>query len=92
MPLTRDQEHFEFTRYEGIYFWMRDSASQVLCKVSHEALRDRNAHDGGNADFSDTFTRHRERIEMLAGAKYDKGHRINDLIIVLSCELTPTPV
>ena len=91
MPLTRDQEHFEFTRYEGIYFWMRDSASQVLCKVSHEALRDRSAHDGGNADLSDTFIRHREHIEMLAGAKYDKGHQINDLIIVLSCELTPTP-
>ncbi len=89
MPLIRDQEHFELTRYEGIYFWMRDSANQVLCKVSHEALRDRSAHDGENADLSDTFIRHRERIEMIAGTKYDKGYRKNELVIVLSCELTP---
>jgi Protein of unknown function (DUF1488) len=89
MPLIRDQEQFEFTRYEGIYFWMRDAANQVLCKVSHEALRDQGAYDGENANPSDTFIRHRERIEMIAGAKYDKGYRANDLIMVLSSELIP---
>ena len=91
MPLVRDQEHFEFTRFEGIYFWMRDSATQILCKVSHEALRDRSAHDGESASLPDTFVRHRQRIESIAGTKYDKGHRINDLIFVLSCDLTPIP-
>jgi len=91
MSLIRDQEQFEFTRFEGVYFWMRDSANQVLCKVSHEALRDRSARDGENASLPDTFIRHRERIEMIAGTKYDKGYRINALILVLSCELTPIP-
>jgi Protein of unknown function (DUF1488) len=91
MPLVRDQEHFEFTRFEGIYFWMRDSATQILCKVSHEALRDRSAQDGGNASLPDTFIRHRQQIEMIAGAKYERGHRTNDLILVFSRELTPIP-
>jgi Protein of unknown function (DUF1488) len=89
MPLVRDHEQFEFERFEGIYFWMRDDASQVLCKVSHEALRDRSAHDGGKASLPDTFVRHRQRIEMIAGEKYDEGHRPNGLILVLSKDLTP---
>ena len=91
MPLVRDQEHFEFARCEGVYFWMRDSAKQVLCKVSHEALRDRGARDGDNASLADTFVRHRQRIETIAGEKYDLGHRANDLILVLSRDLTPMP-
>jgi Protein of unknown function (DUF1488) len=89
MPLVRDREQFEFERFEGVYFWMRDRANHVLCKVSHEALRDRNACDGGNADLADTFVRHRQRIEMIAGQKYDEGYRENDLILVLSKDLTP---
>ena len=91
MPLVRDQEQFEFMNFEGIYFWMRDRENQVLCKVSHEALRDRSAHDGENASLPDTFIRHRQRIETIAGAKYDKGYRVNDLIFVLSNDLTPIP-
>ena len=92
MPLVRDREQFEFERLEGVYFWMRDRANQILCKVSHEALRDRNASDGGNADLADTFIRHRLRIETIAGAKFDEGHRENDLIMVLSRDLTPLRV
>ncbi len=92
MPLVRDHEHFEFNRFEGVYFWMRDGASHVLCKVSREALRDRSAHDGENASWSDTFVRHRQRIEAIAGEKYGEGHRTNDLIFVLSKDLTPLPV
>src|ERR671930_482728 len=91
MPLVRDREQFEFERFEGVYFWMRDRANHVLCKVSHKALRDRSACDGGNASLADTFVRHRQRIEMIAGKKYDKGYRENDLILVLSKELTPAP-
>jgi Protein of unknown function (DUF1488) len=89
MPLIRDQERFEFERQMGVYFWMRDQANHVLCKVSHEALRDRSAHDGDKASLPDTFVRHRQRIEMLAGAKYDEGYRQNALILVLSKDLTP---
>ena len=92
MPLVRDHEHFEFNRFEGVYFWMRDGASHVLCKVSHEALRDRSAHDGENASLSDTFVRHRQRIETIAGEKYGEGHRTNYLIFVLSKDLTPLTV
>ena len=89
MPLVRDREQFEFERFEGVYFWMRDRANHVLCKVSHKALRDRSACDGGNASLADTFVRHRLCIEMIAGEKYDEGYRENDLILVLSKDLTP---
>ena len=92
MPLVRDREQFEFTRLEGVYFWMRDGANHILCKVSHEALRDQNARDGENTSLSDTFARHRQRIEIVAGERYDKGHHVNDLILVLSKDLTPPPM
>ena len=92
MSLVRDREHFEFERFEGVYFWMRDRANHVLCKVSHEALRDRSARDGETASLPDTFVRHRQRIETIAGEKYDEGYRVNDLIMVLSRDLTPVAV
>jgi hypothetical protein len=75
MPLFRDREQFEFQRSDGIYFWMKDGADQVLCKVSQKALRVRNGLDGGDADLAATFVRHRVRVEMVAGKKYDEGHR-----------------
>ena len=89
MPLIRDHEQFDFERFEGIYFSMRDDANQVLCKVSHEALRDRSASDGDKASLPDTFVRHRQRIETIAGEKYDQGHQPNRLIMILSKDLTP---
>jgi Protein of unknown function (DUF1488) len=92
MALVRDHEQFEFERMQGVYFWMRDRAKQVLCKVSHEALRDRSARDGKDASLTETFVRHRQRIELIAGEKYDEGHRANDLILVLSRDLTPLPM
>jgi hypothetical protein len=92
MPLIRDQDQFEFERFEGVYFWMKDGASHVLCKVSHEALRDRSARDGENASLPDTFVRHRHRIELIAGEKYDEGDKASDLIFVLSRDLTPPPM
>jgi hypothetical protein len=36
--------------------------------------------------------RHRQRIEAIAGEKYAQGHRPNDLIIVLSRDLSPLPM
>jgi hypothetical protein len=92
MPLVRDHEQFEFERFEGVYFWMRDRANHVLCMVSHEALQDRSSRDGETASLTDTFVRHRQRIEMIAGEKYDEGYRENDLIVVLSRDLTPFPM
>ena len=91
MPLVRDREQFEVARLEGIYFSMRDGANHVLCKVSHEALRDRSARDGENTSLSDTFVRYRLRIEIIAGEKYDEGHRANDLILILSKDLASLP-
>jgi hypothetical protein len=41
---------------------------------------------------SDTFVRHCQRIEIIASEKYGKGHRANDLILVLSKDLTPLPI
>ena len=89
MPLIRDHEHFEFQQSEGVYFRMTDGAARVLCKVSHEALRDRCALDGGSASLAETFMRHRQRIEAIADEKYQAGHRPNDLILVLSEDLVP---
>jgi hypothetical protein len=92
MQLIRDQEQFEFERFDGVYFWMRDCAVPVLCKVSHEALRERSARDGEDASLPDTFIRHRARIERLAGETYDKGRYTNDTILVLGSDLTPLPM
>jgi Protein of unknown function (DUF1488) len=92
MPLVRDHEQFEFARLEGVYFWMRDGANRVLCKVSHEALRERNARDGGDTSLSDTFVRHRRRIETIASEKYGGGHRPNGLIFVLKEDLAARPI
>jgi len=92
MALVRDHEQFEFEQFQGVYFRMRDRASHVICKVSHEALRDRSARDGKNASETETFVRHRQRIELIAGEKYDEGHRANDLILVLRRDLMPLPM
>ena len=92
MPLVRGHDEFEFQRFEGIYFWMKDGNSHILCKVSHEALRDRARFDAQDASPSDTFVRHRQRIEAIAGEKYEHGHRPNDLILVLSKDLIPRPM
>ena len=92
MPLIRDHEPFEFERFEGVYFWMKDGAAQILCKVSHEALRDRSARDGEGGNLPETFVRHRQRIETIAGEKYQLGHRPNDLVLILSKDLLPLPM
>jgi putative transposase len=56
------------------------------------ALRDRSEHDGVAASLPDTFVRHRERIEMIAGEKYAQGHRPNGIVLVLSRDLSPLPM
>jgi hypothetical protein len=90
--LVRHDERFRFERLDGVYFSMTDAGTHVLCKVSHEALRDRSTRDGKGANLSDTFVRHRERIERIAGEKYAQGHRPDDLVLVLSRDLVPPPM
>lgn len=92
MALVRHHEHFKFERFEGVYFSMADGTTHVLCKVSHEALRDRSARDGEKASLPDTFVRHRQRIETIAVEKYAEGHRPNDIVLVRSRDLTPLPM
>jgi hypothetical protein len=92
MALVRHHEHFKFEPLDGVHFWMTDGANHVLCKVSHEALRDRSARDGEKASPPDTFVRHRQRIEMIAAEKYTQRRRPNDIIMVLSKDLTPLPM
>jgi hypothetical protein len=90
--LVRHDERFRFEQLDGVYFSMADAGAHVLCKVSHEALRDRSARDGAGASLSDTFLRHRERIATIAGEKYAQGHQPNNLVLVLSRDLAPLPM
>jgi hypothetical protein len=92
MSLVRLHDRYRFERSEGAYFYMTAGGTSILCKVSHEALRDRSARDGDAASLPDTFVRHRLRIETIAGEKYARGHRPDDLILVLSADLTPLPM
>jgi len=92
MSLVRQDERFRFERLDGVYFLMADGNAHILCKVSHEALRDRSARDGVAASLPDTFVRHRERIETIAGEKYEQGHRPNGVVLVLSRDLSPPPM
>jgi hypothetical protein len=38
MPLTRMKD--DYTMSDGVKFWMADEGRPVLCRVTHEALRD----------------------------------------------------
>jgi hypothetical protein len=91
MPLMRAHEYFKFEQSDGIYFGMTDGNASVVCKISHEALRDRCALDGGAASLRETFVRHRELIEAIAGEKYETGHRPDALVLVLSKDLMLRP-
>ena len=90
MPLVRETETFDFVRFEGIFFWMLDNKKPVLCKVAHEALRDRSAMDGTGADDVATFARHREHVERIASRSYDIGMgHAGSVVVVSTGELTP---
>ena len=95
MPLTRHREAYSANRLNAVVFWMQDETDTertVLCKVSYEALRDRAAADGDGLSASETFERHRDRIEKIASDRYDvanldAGDRDGAEIIVRSQEL-----
>jgi hypothetical protein len=92
MSLVRHDDRFQFEPFGGVYFWMADGATLILCRVGRQALRDRSARDGEKASLRDTFVRHRRRIETITMGKYAQGHRRNYILMVLSKELTPPPM
>lgn len=92
MSLVRHHEHFRFEPQEGVYFWMMDDTTPILCKVSRRALRDRSVRDGGETSLPDTFVRHRQRIETIAAEKFALRRRPNDIVMVLTEDLAPLPM
>jgi Protein of unknown function (DUF1488) len=76
MPLTRLND--DYTMSDGVKFWMADEGRPVLCRVSHEALRDHanRVHLDGTDD--KVFEAYREFIEQVASDAYDAGASVDD--------------
>jgi hypothetical protein len=71
MPLERHID--DLTACDGIKFWMSDGERPVLCRVSHEALRDLadRVHFAGSDE--KVFEAYRELVEQVASDAYDAG-------------------
>src|SRR5512147_2423727 len=80
MPLERHID--DLTACDGIKFWMSDGERPVLCRVSHEALRDlaERVHFEGTDE--KVFEAYRELIEQVASDAYDAGTSFNDAGLV----------
>ena len=81
MPLERHID--DLTASDGVKFWMSDGERPVLCRVSHETLRDLadRAHFDGTDD--KVFEAYRELIEQVASDAYDAGTSVDDAGLVL---------
>jgi Protein of unknown function (DUF1488) len=81
MPLKRQSD--DLTACDGVKFWMSDEERPVLCRVSHEALRDLadRVHFEGTDD--KIFQAYRELIEQVASDAYDAGTSVDDAGLVL---------
>lgn len=81
MPLQRHID--DLTASDGVKFWMSDGERPVLCRVSHEALRDlaNRMHFDGTDD--KVFEVYRELIEQVASDAYDAGTSVEDAGLVL---------
>ena len=81
MPLERHID--DLTASDGVKFWMSDGERPVLCRVSHEALRDLadRVHFDGTDD--KVFEAYRELIEQVASDAYDAGTSVDDAGLVL---------
>ena len=88
MPLERHID--DLTACDGIKFWMSDGERPVLCRVSHEALRDlaERVHFEGTDE--KVFEAYRELIEQVASDAYDAGTSFDDagLVLVTSASLS----
>ena len=73
----------DLTACDGIKFWMSDGERPVLCRVSHEALRDlaERVHFEGTDE--KVFEAYRELIEQVASDAYDAGTSFDDAGLVL---------
>ena len=81
MPLERHTD--DLTACDGIKFWMSDRERPVLCRVSHEALRDLadRVHFGGSDE--EVFEAYRELVEQVASDAYDAGTSVDKSGLVL---------
>jgi hypothetical protein len=81
MPLERHTD--DLTASDGIKFWMSDGERPVLCRVSHEALRDLadRVHFGGSDE--KIFEAYRELVEQVASDAYDAGTSVDESGLVL---------
>ncbi len=81
MPLTRHSD--DLTAHDGVKFWMSDGEQPVLCRVSHEALRDlaNRIHFDGTDE--KVFEAYHELIEQVASDAYDAGTSVDDAGLVL---------
>ena len=79
MPLERHID--DLTASDGVKFWMSDGERPVLCRVSHEALRDL----ANRVHFYGTTTRSSRPtvIEQVASDAYDAGTSVDDAGLVL---------
>ena len=81
MPLERHID--DLTACDGIKFWMSDGERRVLCRVSHEALRDLadRVHFAGSDE--KVFEAYRELVEQVASDAYDAGTSYDESGLVL---------
>jgi hypothetical protein len=81
MPLTRMKD--DYTMSDGVKFWMADEGHPVLCRVTHEALRDHADRVRFNVADDKAFEAYRELIEQVASDAYDAGANVDDAGCVL---------
>jgi hypothetical protein len=81
MPLTRMKD--DYTMSDGVKFWMTDEGRPVLCRVTHEALRDHADRVRFNVADDKVFEAYRELIEQVASDAYDAGANVDDAGCVL---------
>jgi hypothetical protein len=76
MPLTRMKD--DYTMSDGVKFWMADEGRPVLCRVTHEALRDHSDRVRFNVADDKVFEAYRELIEQVAAPKCVRS-RVRDV-------------
>ena len=81
MPLMRMKD--DYTISDGVKFWMADEGRPVLCRVTHEALRDHADRVRLNVADDKVFEAYRELIEQVASDAYDAGANFDDAGCVL---------
>ena len=69
MPLTRMKD--DYTISDGVKFWMADEGRPVLCRVTHEALRDHAERMHFSGSDRAVFEAYRELIETVASDAFD---------------------